>query len=345
MTRAIVFNGDETWEERELPVPDPQPGGAVLRVEATGLCHSDVDQFKGIVHSPMGGAFPAVPGHEVIGRIEKIDAAAAKEWGVSEGDRVAVRTIAITPDGQIIAYGHDLPIDHGSGLYGGYAEHMEIIPGSAVFPIREDLPAAELTIFEPLSCTCTWVAPVNEGDTVVIEGPGHMGLCTVVAARASGAGTIIVTGLSQDLARMDTALRIGADFAIDVQEEEVVARVAELTDGRMAEVVIDAAAGNPITVNTAMDLVATGGRVVLAGFKERPVDGFMSNRIPERLITIHPGAGLDPERAVNLINEGAVPTNELLGDTFPLDQFEEAFALLDRRLPGRDSVRVALEIS
>ena len=46
MSRAIVFNGDETWEMRELSVPDPQPGGAILRVEATGLCHSDVDHFR-----------------------------------------------------------------------------------------------------------------------------------------------------------------------------------------------------------------------------------------------------------------------------------------------------------
>jgi 2-desacetyl-2-hydroxyethyl bacteriochlorophyllide A dehydrogenase len=345
LSRAIVFNGDETWEARELPVPDPQPGGAVLRVEATGLCHSDVDLFKGVVHSPMGGAFPTVPGHEVVGRIERIDRAAAKEWGVGEGDRVAVRTIIITPDGQIGAYGHDFSVNEGSGLYGGFAEHMELLPGSAVYRIRDDLPAAELTIFEPLSCTVTWVQPVKEGDVVVVEGPGHMGLATVVAARAAGAATVIVTGLSQDRARLDSALRVGADHAVDVQEENVVERVAEITGGRMADVVIDAASGSPATVNTALELVAIGGGVVLAGFKDRPVDGLNSNTITERLITIHPGAGLDPERAVALINEGRVPTAELLGDTFPLERFEEAFSLLDRRTPGHDSVRVALELS
>ena len=52
MSRAIVFHGDETWDERDLPVPAPQPGGAVLRVEATGLCHSDFDHFQGRVHTP-----------------------------------------------------------------------------------------------------------------------------------------------------------------------------------------------------------------------------------------------------------------------------------------------------
>lgn len=78
--RAIVFNGDRTWEQREFPMPTLRPGGAVLRVEATGLCHSDVDQFYGHSPVPSGGVFPTVPGHEIVGRIEQIDPRAAQEW-------------------------------------------------------------------------------------------------------------------------------------------------------------------------------------------------------------------------------------------------------------------------
>ncbi|OHV54993.1 hypothetical protein BCD48_44345 [Pseudofrankia sp. BMG5.36] len=78
VSRAVVFNGDETWELRELPVPDPQPGGAVLRVEATGLCHSDVDHFRSHVPTSWGGAFPSIAGHEIVGRVEKTDLAAAR---------------------------------------------------------------------------------------------------------------------------------------------------------------------------------------------------------------------------------------------------------------------------
>ena len=85
MSRAIVFNGDGTWEERDLPVPDPQPGGAVLRVEATGLCHSDVDHFRGHVHTSWGGEFPSIAGHEIVGRIEKIDPASGQRVGCRRG--------------------------------------------------------------------------------------------------------------------------------------------------------------------------------------------------------------------------------------------------------------------
>jgi D-arabinose 1-dehydrogenase-like Zn-dependent alcohol dehydrogenase len=61
MPRAIVFHGDETWEQREFPVPALRPGCAVLRVEAVGICHSDVDQFRGRPPVPSGGVFPVVP--------------------------------------------------------------------------------------------------------------------------------------------------------------------------------------------------------------------------------------------------------------------------------------------
>jgi threonine dehydrogenase-like Zn-dependent dehydrogenase len=344
MSRAVVFRGDGTWEMRDLPVPDPQPGGAVLRVEATGLCHSDIDHFHGHVHTSWGGAFPSIPGHEIVGRIERITPEAARQWGVGEGDRVAVTELVITPDGYRI-YGHDFSVEEGSGLFGGFAEHLELLPGSNVFRLRDDLPADELTVFEPLSCAVTWVGPVTQGDVVVIEGPGHMGMASIVAARGAGASTVIVTGMARDRFRLDAALRIGADHVIDVEADDPVQRVRELTGGAMADVVIDAAAGNPVTVNVAMDLVRKGGHVVVAGMKDRPLEGFHSDWIPTRRITLHPGAGLDAQAAVDLINTDQVPTGAMLGDSFALEEFEQAFSLLNRATPGRDSVRVALRLS
>lgn len=344
MSRAIVFNGDETWEERDLPVPDPQPGGAILRVEATGLCHSDVDHFRGHVHTSWGGEFPSIAGHEIVGRIDKLTPDAAAAWGVIEGDRVAVRDIVVTPDGAYRIYGHDFSVDEGSGLYGGFAEHLELLPGSTVYRLREDRPAEELTFFEPLSCAVTWVAPVRPDDVVVVEGPGHMGMATVVAARAAGAATVIVTGTARDRFRLDCARQAGADHTVDVDADDPVERVGELTGGRMADVVVDAASGHPITVNLAMDLVRRGGHVVVAGMKDKPLEGFHSDWIPTRRITLHPGAGLDTAGAVRLINDGAVPTAALLGETYPLERFEEAFALMTRQIPGRDAVRVALRL-
>ena len=345
MPRAIVFNGDETWEEREFPVPKLRPGCAVLKVEAVGICHSDVDQFRGHAPVPSGGVFPVVPGHEIVGRIDQITPEAAAEFGVKEGDRVGVRSVVWVGNAPTRVYGFDFPLTEGSGLFGGYSEYMELVPGSQVHKLRDDLPATELTVYECLTNAITWVRPVKPDHVLVVEGPGHMGLASIVGAKAAGVRTIIVTGLRQDRLRLETALRIGADHAIDVESEDVVKRVAEITGGAMADFVLDAASGNPITLKIAMDLVRTGGTIIEAGMKDRLLDGFDVTQIPVRHITIAPGGGLDLPLACTLINEGKVPTRELLGASFPLDRFEDALALADRRVPGKDAVRVSLEIS
>src|SRR5438128_10678482 len=93
--RAAVFLGHHDYEVREFPIPDPPPGGAVLQVEAVGLCGSDVAQFHGVELVPGGSMFPVVPGHETVGKVMKL--APDAELGVSEGDRVAVDAI-LTPE-------------------------------------------------------------------------------------------------------------------------------------------------------------------------------------------------------------------------------------------------------
>src|SRR5688572_3228257 len=89
--RAAVFLGGGRYEIREFDVPSPPPGGAVLQVEAVGLCGSDVAQFHGVELVPGGSAFPIVPGHETVGRVVKL--APDADLGVAEGDRVAVDEI------------------------------------------------------------------------------------------------------------------------------------------------------------------------------------------------------------------------------------------------------------
>ncbi len=113
----------------------------------------------------------------------------------------------------------------------------------------------------------------------------------------------------------------------------------------MADVVIDAASGSSVTVNLAMDLVRKGGHVVLAGMKDGPLEDFHPDWIPTRRITLHPGAGLDTAQAVDLINAGKIRTADLLGDSFPLDKFADAFSLLAERTSQRDSIRVALNLT
>jgi threonine dehydrogenase-like Zn-dependent dehydrogenase len=125
--RAAVFPGDSTYEVREFDVPEPPPGGALLKVEAVGLCGSDVAQYQGIELVPGGTAFPVVPGHETVGRVVKLGAGA--ELGVAEGDRVAVDEILSQAPFRLYGYS-DMTGEGKLGLWGGYGEYMEIFPGS-----------------------------------------------------------------------------------------------------------------------------------------------------------------------------------------------------------------------
>jgi threonine dehydrogenase-like Zn-dependent dehydrogenase len=343
VSRALVTVGDGAWEVRELPVPTAPPErGGLLRVEATGLCHSDIDQVHGIVHTPWGGAFPAILGHEIVGRVEALTPEAKAAWGVSEGDRVAVRAPVATPEGTRV-YGHDFAVDERSGLFGGAADYLELLPEVQLDRLPDEGQPEELTIWEPLSIAMRWAGPITPGDSVAILGPGHLGLATIVAARAAGASKVFITGTGSDTLRLDAARTLGVDAAIDISQDDPITVVQDLTNGGV-DVVVDAASASTATVAQAMQMVRRGGTVVIGGLKDRkPVEGFISDWIPMRGIRIVPGSDGDHVKAaVELLWQGRVPTADLVGEVFTIDDVDDALGLLDRKLPGRDAIRVVL---
>lgn len=359
--RAAVFSGDGKVELRRLPMPDCPRGGALLRVEAVGLCGTDLAQFHGKLGLP-GEKFPLVPGHEIVGRIAAIDGDAAARWSVAEGDRVAVDEVRrcgecagcrrFEPTCRNIGiYGITFGLDEAPGLWGGCAEILVLKPDTIVHRIESALPPEELTLFEPLASAIHWaeVAGVRAGDTVVVQGPGHQGLACVVAALAAGAGTVIATGTHRDSLRLQAAMALGAHHAIDVDEGDPVGRVAEITGGRMADVVLDVAAGSVATVPLAIDLARPRGRIGLAGFKHgKAVEGLITDRIVLRKLSIHGlgGSTVDSMRAaVALLCAERIDVAPLRGEVLTLDDLPEAMQLLARSVPGRDAVRVSLRIT
>jgi len=232
--RAVVFHGDGTWALRDdFTVPTPPPGGAVLAVEAVGLCHSDVAQLAGQKHVP-GEVCPVVPGHEIVGRVHAL--ADDADLGVEVDDRVAVDIVWFgqpyegNPFG-VRCYGYSFGLDEGAGLWGGYGEYMAVLPGTHLARLTDEVPAAELTLFEPLSNMVAWLgrAQFQAGQTIVIQGPGHMGLTCAAYAKRLGAGQVIVTGTGEDMTRLAVALEVGADHAIDVTADDPVEAVMDLT--------------------------------------------------------------------------------------------------------------------
>jgi len=353
-----VFPGDGTFHVREMPAPEPPPGGAVLAVEAVGLCGSDLGQIDGVKDVP-GQTYPVVPGHEIVGRIAKITPQSAAAWQLQEGDRVCVDEIVRcgTCPGcrsssfcwNMQVYGYTMGVDDGPGLWGGYGEQMALLPGTNLHRVPDDIPAEELTMFEPLASAVSWVQRVGVGlgDTVVIQGPGHMGLACLMAARAAGAGRVFVTGTSADGLRFEAAHALGADATIDVEQEDPVARVGELTDGKMADVVMDLAAVATSTVPLAIDLARMDGRILLAGLKHHKPVEVVSDMIVLKSLTVMGGAGFTPASmriAVDLLVSGRVDRSVMVGDVVTLDTLQEGLDLLARRVEGRDSLHVTLKM-
>jgi len=343
--RAVVFLGNQRYEVREFPVPDPPAGGAVVQVEACGLCGSDLATYEGIELIPDASVFPVVPGHEVVGRVVKL--APGAHLGVEEGDRVGVDEI-LSGQPPFRVYGYcDMTGEGRVGLWGGYGEYMEILPGTGLHRMTESLPAEQLTLFEPLANGVNWVSigGVHGGDTVVIEGPGHQGLAVLEAVLARDPKHVIVTGTSDDATRLETARAIGATHTIAVDVDNPRELVDDLTGGAGADVVFDIASV-AATVPMALDLVRFRGRVLLAGLKHfAEIPGFISDTIVMKSLTVSGGTGYTPEsmaESVAMLERGDVRADLVTGDVLDIEHIEEAMTLLERKDSTHDAVRVGL---
>ena len=349
MSRAIVQTGARSLELRELPLPEIGDDDGLLRIEACGICGSDYEQYEGALPVRL----PVVPGHEPVGRIDRIGARAAERWGVSEGDRVCVEALLPSAEGLIgrgglSAYGY-LSVDRPPGLWGGFADYLYLAPNAVLHRIDPKIPPEIATLFNPLGAGFRWAVAMPQlqpGETLVVLGPGQRGIASVIAAKEAGAGQVIVTGLARDERKLALAREFGADITVNVESEDVRAIVREATDGRGADVVIDVTAYATEAVTQAVDLAGRGGRIVLAGTKgQKPVADFYSDRIVMKELTLIGALGVDYDsydRAVRLIESGKHDLARLHTHTVPLTEAERALDLLAGKVPGEEAVHIAL---
>jgi threonine dehydrogenase-like Zn-dependent dehydrogenase len=356
---AVVQTGPRALESRSFPIPEIDDESGLLRVEACGICGSDVEQYTGTI--PV--RTPLIPGHEPLGIIEKIGDKAAKRWGVDVGDRVAVETLipcghcrtciegryqACRGRGGMFGYAY-VPLSHPPSLWGAYSELMYLDPHSIVHKIRKDIAPSLAVMFNPLGAGFRWAVEIPDagpGDTMVVLGPGQRGLASVIAARAAGVDTIIVTGLSRDAKKLALARELGADHTIDVETEDVRRRVSELTDGRGADVVVEVSSYSTQPVAEALYLVANGGRIVLAGVKGfKEVPGFVSDLVVIKEVRIFGAFGVTSaayRSAIRLIESGRVPLEKMHTHDFPLDRAKEAILTLAGEAGGESSIHSCL---
>jgi threonine dehydrogenase-like Zn-dependent dehydrogenase len=344
--RAAVQTAARELELREFDISETVGDGeALLRLEGCGVCGADYERYEGGMDDSDLFEYPVVVGHEPVGRIEQIGSDASQRWGVKEGDRVAVEPFApcgvcenctageYTVCDQRFIYG-TTSTSVGRGLWGGFAYYMYLRPGTIVHELSPDISIEDAVFFNPLGAGFEWVCQagdVGAGDSVLIMGPGQRGLSSVIAAIEAGADPIIVSGLPDDGPRLDLAERLGVTHTVDVGNSVLESRVQDLTDGRGVDVVVDTTPGATRPVVDGIRSVRRGGTVVLAGTKGgAEVEGFVSDELVLNNVRLQGTLGTRSwsfDRAIDAIESGAYPLDELHTHTVPIDDLEYALQL------------------
>ena len=357
-SRGAVLVAAHQIEMRDFPLPAIGDHDGLLRIELAGVCGSDIHHWDGRSQVVMNA--PALLGHEIVGRIENIGDEAAARWSVTTGTRVIVEASfgcgdcewCLRGSYQTCAkeqgYGGRISAANAPHLWGAYGQFLYLPPRARVHQVSEKVsPDVGVVIGSVLANGIRWVRTVggtSVGDTVVIMGPGPQGLAATVAAHAAGARQIIVVGLTRDRARLSLAQDFGATDLM-IASDSTIRDIADLTNGRLADLVIDVTASQSAARDAAW-LVRPLGTLVMAGSKgghpvEFPWDNLVAKQIRAVGVNSHDTRAV--EAAVKLAETERYPLNRMLTHQLPLERASEAIEFV--RSSGADDgvIKVALD--
>jgi len=352
-TRSWVLLGPRKMAIKEFDIPKIGPDEGLLKVVMTGVCATDPKFYQ------VGFNAPLILGHEMFGHIAEVGDEASRRWGVTKGDHVVLDVnvrCGFCPNCLLgnskfcsnqKAYGtgtNSLVPPH---LWGAYGEYMYIAPNSVVHKLSKSVtPEAAVLINAVLANGIQWVriqGGASIQKAVVIQGVGPQGISAVIAAKESGASPIIITGMMPDDSnRFALAREFGAEYTIDVVNEDVAKKVKDLTNGKMADVVLDVT-GSAKGIVKSVDLVKPQGTLVLASIVAPTIGGkdvevpiavekLVRNEI--RLQGVFTSGGEATIAAVKLVESGKYPVEKMVTHKFPLEKAEEAIKTVGREVPG-----------
>lgn len=338
--QAAVLVAPRRFEIREVKIPEVGPDDALVRIERTGICGTDMHIFNGHYAADR---LPLIPGHEFCGRVAAVGSAVRSV-------RTGMRCVADINIGcgtcfwcrrnEIL----NCPnmTQAGIGRDGAFAENIAL-PARLVIEAPEAVPAEILALTEPVACVVRAArkARAGIGQSVVILGAGPIGNLHVQMMRLCGAAPIIVADLSEDRCRM--ALEAGADAAIS-DPSHLKARVLEMTGGRGADLVIESV-GSPRLYAEAFDLIRKGGHVAFFGItgpgEVVPVDILRTVLEENSIKGSVAGMGEDMHDALALLVHGRFRTGAFTGASYPLADIQQAFETLPQR-PGDLKTQIVL---
>lgn len=308
-------------EVQKVPEPVPRPDEAVVRVEATGICGSDLAGFQGRSSRRQP---PLILGHEVVGRIET----SPSDARLLLGQRVVVNPLQTCGECSACRHGADNQCRHWrllgmDGVPGGFAEYVAVGARNVV-PIPDQMPVEVAALVEPLANTVhvfRLFGPVVP-ERLLILGAGTQGILALLAARYYGIAHVAMS--ERDVARRELARELGAEVCWSPEEGDLTQNVRRWApDG--TDIVLEAV-GTSDTRKMAVDTVRNGGKVILLGLHEQDTTLDFS-RVVRREVTLQGSFAYtrhDFEESLRLLISGTLELRRFV-ETLPLSRGQEAF--------------------
>ena len=339
MRVAMYYNNRDVRLE-EMPTPRIGPGELLMRVEASGICGSDLLEWYRLHKAPL------VLGHEVAGVIVAVGEGVER---YKVGDRISAAHHVPCNTCRYCLNGHHTVCDtlrstnFDPGGFAEYARLPHINVDRGVFPLPDEVSFEEATFVEPLACVLRGqrLAHLQPGYSVLVVGSGIAGLLHIQLARALGASRVIATDIIDY--RLEAARRFGADAAIHVKDYTP-EYLRQANDGRLADLVI-ICAGAASAVTQALQSVERGGTVLFFASIEPdttiPIsvyDLFWRNEI--MLTSSYAGSPADYTTALELIRARSVHVREMITHRLGLAETGLGFQLVAQ---ARNSIKVIIE--
>lgn len=315
---------------KEVGIPEPKEDEVLIKVKAVGICGTDLPIFKGIREVD----YPLIPGHEFSGVIVK-KGTRVKKFNVGEN----VIPGLVVPCGEC-TYCHqgldslceniwEIGIHHD----GAFAEYV-IAPEKTLHKMPESMDFDDGASIDPIASAYRPVkkAKIHSDDTVVIFGPGPIGLYALQIAVAEGAKKIIIVGARGDEERLELAKNLGADITINIANEDPVEVIKKITDGKMADVIIEATGVAP-AVDICLKSLSKNGRLSLAGIFHQKAHIDLAP-IVRKEFTIFGSicyTWLDFQACIDLVKMGRIKTKPVISHRFKLKEMDKALNLAYQR--------------
>ena len=338
--KALVVTDPNQFSVEDVPEPEPEAFEVKCRVKAVTICGTDSHLLRGDYPGFWPPSFPFIPGHEWAGEIVALGPG-ADLLGWSIGDRVAGTSHDACGYCQKCVEGRynlcenygkpGLHRQYGHNYQGAFAEYV-VHGAKSVFRLPDELSFEVGAVLDPASIALHTAnrGGNRPGDTVVVFGPGPVGLLAADAARARGAGRVVVVGRGSRLAKAEEMGNEGVDYT----QQDPVAAIRKSTDDLGVDVVLECA-GVPQTYQWSLEVIRKGGRIASVGIPVSEVTLSLQNLVlyEYELVGARASAG-EMRHVIPLVVDGRIRAADLITHHFPLADFAEALATFNERREG-----------